>query len=235
MKVAIFVEGQTELIFVREYLLRKYEYEINIECRTLYTDSDYKTTKYDYLNPSSTFLVSIINVGNDVAVLSRIKYREKYMWQSGYDKILGLRDMYSKQYRESSITIDDNITTRFIDGFNNQISKMLQPAKIKFYFAIMEIEAWFLALTSVLEKIDNRLTVDFILTNLNIDLNSIDPEKEFFQPSETLDKIYKLIDKGYKKKEDDVEAILSKIEKEDYQDLNDIFKCNSFSKFFSEI
>jgi len=235
MKVAIFVEGQTELIFVREYLLRKYDYKITIECRTLFTDSDYRTTKYDYTNSSSDLVVSIINVGNDVAVLSRIKKRENYMWKSGYDKIIGFRDMYSEKYKESSNVINANITNRFIDGYNDQISKLSKPAKVKLYFAIMEIEAWFLALTSVLERIDNRLTVNFILTRLRIDLNNIDPETEFFHPAQKLDDIYKLINQRYKKKEDDVEAILSKIGKEDYQELNGINKCNSFTKFFFEI
>lgn len=235
MKIAIFVEGQTELIFVREYLLRKYKYSINIECRTLFTDSNYKETKYDFSCPECNFLVSIINVGNDVSVLSRMKQREKFMWKSGYDKIIGLRDMYSEQYKELSDKIDCIITNKFIDGFREQIEKMSNPEKIIFCFAIMEIEAWFLALPEIFEKIDNRLTTDFILESLGIDLNTVNPEKTFFKPAENLDDIYSLVGKRYRKKEDDVENILSNIEYEHYIQLNRISKCDSFSKFFCEI
>jgi len=36
MRIAVFVEGQTELIVVREVILKYYEYtDIEIECRTL--------------------------------------------------------------------------------------------------------------------------------------------------------------------------------------------------------
>ena len=52
-KIAIFVEGQTELIVVREYLLKWFNYEnIEIECRTLFTDSKFHAFPYDFATPS---------------------------------------------------------------------------------------------------------------------------------------------------------------------------------------
>jgi hypothetical protein len=235
MKIAIFVEGQTELIFVREYLLKKHNYRIAVECRTLFSDSDYKETKYDFPNDESDVHISIINVGNDVAVLSRIKKRENHMWESGYDKIIGLRDMYSKAYKEESKVINDEVTRKFVDGYNEQIGKMTKPENIKFYFAIMEIEAWFLALPLLLQKIDKRLTLEFIFEKLKIELDKIDPEKYFFKPANNLNEIYTLVGLKYKKSEDIVENILSKLDKNDFFSLNEITKCNSFSEFYNEI
>ncbi len=106
-KFAIFVEGQTELITTREFLLREFEYAVDIECRTLFKLSQLKKISYDYPNPSAEFHFQILNVGNDNAVLKRILDREQFMWNSGYEKIIGLRDMYSKAYREDSKIIDD--------------------------------------------------------------------------------------------------------------------------------
>jgi hypothetical protein len=88
-KIAIFVEGQTELIVVREYLLRWFNYaDIEIECRTLFIEGKFHSAEYDYPTPNPQYHFQIINVGNDNAVLSRILKREQYMWSAGYEILL---------------------------------------------------------------------------------------------------------------------------------------------------
>ncbi len=99
-KFAIFVEGQTELITVREFLLREFSYLISLECRTLFKASELKKAEYDFPNPAAHIHFQIVNVGNDNAVLSRILVREGHMWTAGYERIIGLRDMYSQAYKE---------------------------------------------------------------------------------------------------------------------------------------
>jgi len=99
-KIAIFVEGQTELITVREFLLREFDYTVKIECRTLFKPGKFNKAPYDYNSSDAEFHFQIVNVGNDTAVLQRILEREKHMWNSGYEKIIGLRDMYSQIYGE---------------------------------------------------------------------------------------------------------------------------------------
>ncbi len=82
-KIAIFVEGQTELITLRELLLRDFEYNVDIECRTLFKPGKFHKTPYDSFAPAADFHFQIINVGNDNAVLQRILRREEYLWNAG--------------------------------------------------------------------------------------------------------------------------------------------------------
>jgi hypothetical protein len=157
-KIAIFVEGQTELIVVREHLLRWFNYsDIEIECRTLFVDSKFHKVPYDVPSPTPQYHFQIINVGSDSLVLSRILKREALMWHAGYDKIIGLRDMYSQEYRERSSVIDARVNADFINAHRQTIdAKAQKPAQIVVQFAIMETEAWFLGLTQIFEKLDVR-------------------------------------------------------------------------------
>ena len=103
IKTAIFVEGQSELIFTRELLLKYFEYQnIHIECYTLFNDHNLNPTEYKYDNKNAAFYFQILNIGNDQKVISSILKREKYLFskEHGFHKIVGLRDMYSKEYRE---------------------------------------------------------------------------------------------------------------------------------------
>ena len=62
-KIAIFVEGQTELIFVREYLLKQFEYQgIDLECRNLFKDEKIQSAEYDFPNNEAEIHFQIINV-----------------------------------------------------------------------------------------------------------------------------------------------------------------------------
>jgi len=148
-KFVIFVEGQAEFITVREFLLREFNYVVNIECRTLFNASELRKAPYDHVNPMAQYHFQVINSGNDAAVLKRILEREQSLWEAGYEKIVGLRDMYSEDYREEARQIDPAITQRFIDGANETLRQKAKfPEKIMFCFAIMEVEAWFLGISN---------------------------------------------------------------------------------------
>lgn len=236
-KIAIFVEGQTELIVVREYLLKWFEYQnIELECRTLFSDAKFHKTDYDFPNPNAECHFQIINVGSDNNVLSRILRRESFMWNAGYERIVGLRDMYSEQYRLVSSTIKPEINDRFIDSHNTTISQYAkQPEKIFMQFAIMETEAWFLGLHDIFENIDSNLTVDFIKNELGLDLVVANPETDFFHPAIKIKDIYDLCNRNYDKHKGDIEAIVSPLKKQHFEELLDKPKCNSFNAFHEAI
>ena len=125
-KIVIFVEGQTELIFTRELLLKCYEWQnIWIECYSLFNDRDLNPVDYSHKDPNAEFYYQIINIGNDTKVLSSILKRERYLFSSNqsFDKIIGLRDMYSKEYREaakSQVIKEDNSPYSFKTSIGNQ-------------------------------------------------------------------------------------------------------------------
>jgi len=235
-RFAIFVEGQTELITVRELLLRKFNYVVSIECITLFKKGNLRKVPYDFSNPDAQFLFQIINVEGDKAVLSRILEREKRMWTAGYERIIGLRDMYSEDYREESSQIDNEITQKFIDDHNERIKNRSQyPEKIVMCFAIMEIEAWFLGMYQIFEKLDLRLTVEYIKTQTGIDLKNVNPETAFFHPVEQMEAIYNIAGLNYDKSKEVIETIANYLKQEDYTDLLNSCKCHSFRKFYQAL
>jgi hypothetical protein len=235
-KFAIFVEGQTELITVRELLLKKFCYLVSIECMTLFAKDKLEKAPHPYKNPNAQFHFQLIDIGNDNAVLSRILDREKGMWTAGYERIIGLRDMYSEAYRDISSQIDNKITQRFIDEHNKTIKKQSQcPDKIMICFAIMEIEAWFLGMYQIFERLDTRLTVEYIKTQTEIDLKNVNPETAFFHPANQMEAIYKIAGLSYDKKKGDIEAIAQCLTQEDYTDLINSGKCHSFHQFYQAL
>jgi hypothetical protein len=232
IKTAIFVEGQTELIFVRELLLKVFGYQgIALECYTLFTDSNFNPTEYAFANQEAEYFFQIINVGNDQSVLTRILRREKFMWNAGFSCIIGLRDMYSREYREEAQNhkIDPAINQKFIDGARGQI----KSANIHFSFAIMEVEALLLGLRKVFAKMDAKLTPAFIAENLKFDLESLDPEDAFFHPANEVAAIFGLIGRNYNKSKGDINAIVSFIAREDYFELLESERCDSFKEFMN--
>ncbi len=138
-KIAIFVEGQTEKIFVREFLLRLFQWNsnaISLECFNLFRDDDLESSEYpfpDIIHENSDFYFQILNIGNDKSVLTRMKNREKYYWNLGFNKVIGLRDMYSKDYRKISMKIDETVNQEFIFNHQSIISEDFeQPENVKF-------------------------------------------------------------------------------------------------------
>ena len=219
-KIAVFTEGQTELIFVREFLLRLIDNsKLSFICMELLARK-YFYVPYEYSSPNPEIHFLIVNVHGDEGVLSSISDREKSLIEkSGYEKIIGLRDMYSEAYEKLSPgIINDSVTKRLIQGYKLTIQNMVYSDKVELYLAIMEIEAWFLAMYNVFQKIDTVLTIDFIKQNLRIDLRNTDPQKEFFKPSRQVQDIFGLCGMQYNKKESDINN-----------------RCNAFDAFYQMI
>lgn len=235
-KIAIFTEGQTELIFVRWFLLRLIDNsKLSFECRELLAHKE-SPVPYKHFCPDPQIYFRIINVHGEEGVLSSIREREKQFINAGYDEIIGLRDMYSETYLKlSPKRINGVITNMIINNHQSTIRKMTNWNRIKLYFAIMEVEAWFLGMYNLFQKIDPILTVEFIRQNLNIDLKTTDPQKKFYKPSDQLDSIYALCERKYGKKRDEIESICSKMELADYYNARENGRCKCFDAFYQEI
>jgi len=236
IKSVIFVEGQTELIVTREFLLKFFEYaEIEIECYKLIVDNNAKKVSFDYLNPSAKFHFQIINVGNDKSVLSAIFRREKHLLKNNYTKIIGLRDMYSKEYNEFANEIKTEIISKFITNTNEQIVNFESDIDIRFHYAIMEIEAWFLAISQLFQRYDSRLSNEHIYNRLALNLFACNPETDLFHPSKQVEKILNLIGVKYDKSKSIVEAIVGAITKDDIKELLESNKCKSFRDYWQDV
>jgi len=239
-RIAFLVEGQTELIFIRYLLPHIIDYrDLSIECLSLHAHREENVHHLDYPNDRAHYHFFILNVGNDHRVLSAIKDRESTLIESGYECIIGLRDMYSRAYREEfsgrHAIIDEAIIQKFIDGARSQIALMHNSGKIKFHFSIMEIEAWFLTMYELFEKVDPVLTAVTINNRLGYDLSMIDPQREFLKPSDFLNDIFEINGSGYGKKMGEVITIAGALDHEIIHHSLACDKCQSFKDFYHDI
>jgi len=214
--------------------LRKYNWQVDIACFQLISDN-VNYAEYQYECPTAIFHYQIINVGNDARVLSAILGREQSLLTSGFERIVALRDMYSEVYKKITSRIDNTITQSIIEATKEQLDKASKPNIIHFNYAIMEIEAWFLGIEKLLERIDGRLTSTFIKRNLSLDLITVDPESEFFCPAKILGDIYNLVHLSYDKSKSVIESLVSCITIDDYETLHRSSKCGSFNPFYDSL
>jgi hypothetical protein len=236
IKIAVFTEGQSELIFIRHILFLIYGYEkISIRCLKLHGGKEIPVP-YDHHGINPHIFFQIINLENDERVLSTIKEREFLLLARGFYKIIGLRDLYSETYdRRTNGRIDITLNQKFINAANEEISQMSQPEKIKIFFAIMEFEAWLLGMYNLFIKINSLLTLAYIEKKLNLNLKKIDPQNEFFRPGKQLNKILNLISLDYDKSKDILEKICSRVEVNDLENIIENGRCSAFREFFDEI
>lgn len=240
-KIAIFVEGQSELIFTRELILKCYGWQgIWVECYSLFNDRDLNPVDYSFKDPDATIYYQILNIGNDTKVLSSILKREKYLFSANqaFDKIIGLRDMYSKEYRKAvkSREIKLDINQKFIDTHISTInSKAANPEKINFHFATMEFEAWLLGIKDIFSNFNKTLTNEKIAAELNVDLDDTNPETDIFHPANLVSEIMKLVGDSYDKKKGEVNKFMGKIAKDDFNSLFESEKCETFNEYCSSL
>ncbi|MEL4898493.1 DUF4276 family protein, partial [Crocosphaera sp. Alani8] len=206
-KIAIFVEGQTEQIFVAK-LLQEMAGRKNISIQIYKLQGKKKPSKHkpqlleDRKIENSPFFALLYDCTGDSQVLSDINYQHKSLTQKNYTKIIGVRDLYPKSLEDKQKTEQaDKRTIKFFRETEIPIAMIL---------AIMEVEAWFLAEYNFLSKIDKRLTSEFILQNYGLDLRKIDIET-IPHPYDDLQKIYQLIDRNYDKKKEEVTEIVESI------------------------
>jgi len=78
-----------------------------------------------------------------------------------------------------------------------------------------------------------NFTQEFIMERIGFDLIADDPETKFYHPAEQLSLLMQLADKSYNKSKSDVNSLLAAINKEEFIELFNSGKCNSFREFFS--
>lgn len=214
-KLTVFVEGLAEQIFVRQLLHAWFGYDENqvgFECLTLHR-GQYGNVPYDIgsLKVSQCFY-QIINTGNDNKVVQQVADHSVSLSSKGFG-IIGLRDMYSQAYLEHAkkrkcLAVHTDINERFVASVNAHLDETLPHdvrANAHICFAIMEVEAWILAMKGYGE-------------------NNVE---EIFHPAERL----KNEIPGYDKHGKQIESLVSTWQKEDFMKLYSSGQCPSFNQF----
>jgi hypothetical protein len=203
-KIAFFVEGQTEVIFISEMIRQVFnEKETNI---VVQNTTNYKmnvnTIKTD---TDKEYYFLLYNCGSDDKVKSNIKDNYQKLQQANFIHIIGLQDLFNPQRKKKGI--DDN---KFQKTINVDIPQAI-PARI--YFAIQEIEAWFIAEETHYQRISPILSLEKVNSITGIDIQKDDTEK-IPHPTVIIDKIYKAGGRknGYSKNEYVIKDVVSKLD-----------------------
>lgn len=192
-KLAVFVEGYTELLFVEQLILEiGGVHNVRVELQKIRGGSKVPrkmtTIKAAKTDTGERYYVLIVDCGSDDQVKTRIIEEHDSLTHSGYSMIIGMRDVRPK-YSLSDVS-------RLEIGLRMYIKTNLIP--VEFILAVMEVEAWFLAEINLFEKIDSSITIDKIKENLGFDPYNDDLSQRP-EPANDLDAVYRIGGKSYEK------------------------------------
>lgn len=205
-RIAFFVEGQTEQIFInslaREMLGNQHLNIIQKQFRGGTNVPKQEIVISRCLSKRPFYEILIFDCGSDNRVKSEILDNIISLRSNGYSMIIGLRDLYP-------IPIDE--LDRLQKGLKFLPNRYKKEAPyFDIVIAIHEIETWFLAETTHFQRIDKRLTGQFINEKLGFNPYIIDPESRV-HPAKDLNDIYQLVGKSYTKRFGQTQRIMNKL------------------------
>jgi hypothetical protein len=189
-RVAVFVEGQTEQLFIEKLIseiagAKRVQFErVMVVGRNravaLQTAPSAASEPQNY--------VLIVNSASDSSVASDVRENYDNLVKSGYSTIVALRDVYPKQFSEIP-------ALRRWMGYGVKT----KPISVSFVLAIMEIEAWFLSEHTHFLKLHADLTAERIVAALGIDPR-VEDMTQRPHPAEDLHNAYATVGLAYTKR-----------------------------------
>ena len=192
-KLAVFVEGYTEMLFVERLILEiAGAHNVIIEQREIRGGSKVKRTmsvvKAAKPATGQKYYVLIVVCGGDHQVKTRIREEHENLTRNDYTKIIGMRDVRPDFTYEQVPQLEV--------GLRKYIKTSLVP--VEFILAVMEVEAWFLAEFNHFLKIDPAITVSAIKAKLGFD-PELDDLALRTNPTVDLNAAYMIAGKRYEK------------------------------------
>ena len=198
-KIAFFVEGQTEQLFINKLLIEiAGQKNIAIELKTFGGENNPPTSKLypkTLAKPQNTtkHFALIYDCRGDESLKSRILEEYEDLTQDGYQQIIGIRDLFPLT---DLLKLEDRLANGLIKNGNRV--ELALPQNCHIIVVVNEIEAFFLAECTHFENIDSKLTHTLITTKMNFN-PCIDDMTLLVQPSLNLKHIYQLVKKTYRK------------------------------------
>lgn len=190
-RLAIFVEGHTELLFVERLITEVARNKgLHFETHSA-SPGDEPTFSYCAVEcraakSGADRIIVVFNCCGDSKIKSAIAERYSGFSENGYRRIVALRDVYP----EKKADIQKMFYTRMRS----------KPVPVELVLAEMEIEAWFIADTTHFLKISPKLTREHIAKFTPYNLSTTEPST-FEHPAEVLNSIYKTVGLSYAKTE----------------------------------
>ncbi len=206
-KIAFFVEGQTEQVFINKLVKEIIGYNnltVLLKKITGGTNVPKREFVRNYNIPlKSDYTALIYDCGSDNRVKSEILDNISSLREAGYTCIIGLRDLYPLALEE-------------LPRLQKGLQFLPYPLKKKdcpfdIVIAVREVETWFLAESSHFLKVDKKLTGRFIEKELGFNPDVMNPVSSN-HPAEDISKIYQLAGKSYSKKRWQVEKLVNRLD-----------------------
>jgi hypothetical protein len=198
-KLAIFVEGQTEQIFVQKMLEelaghKHVSFEIHRRSNLLQLRGR-PTNATD--SSEVRYQVLIYDCEGDEQVKSVALEQRESLIKAGYTLILGLRDLHPQ-------TLAD------LPKVKSKLQYMVptKPIRMRILLAVAEVEAWFVQDITHFERIDSALTEQAVFNITGLNLRTTTAES-IARPADLLHSIYQTAGKAYRKKRKSVERTVS--------------------------
>ena len=238
MRCAVYVEGQSELLFVADVLSKYSAYDserCGFLCINLSADDFERMTFPQQGDETSRDYYQIVNVNNDNRVVSRLKKDIPGLLQSGYNVVIGLKDVYGNAYEQiaGGRPVIDRAKIEMMHSVQTEAIMAPAGSDCRLHFAIMEYESWMLAL---IERYVAGRGKDFaeICKKLGIERNC-DFEQCVFHPYPLAQKIFQECGEDYHKHGKESFSFLSFLTVEDYEALRHSGRCASFAKFIDSL
>jgi hypothetical protein len=205
-KLAIFVEGLTEQILVRQMLQAVLDRN-KIAIQTVKITGgqnvrmSFTVMRAAHVDTRTDYYVLIYDCGGETNVKGYLMAHRDKLVENGYKMVMGLRDVYPNFARED--------VGKLLRGLNHKLPQ--RKAATMIYLAIMETEAWFLGEYRHLRKVSRKLTPEFIEKQLGFNPKTENME-ERDHPSDDMKAVYHLVGHDYTKKRDRLNAVVSKLD-----------------------
>lgn len=207
-KLAIFVEGQTEQLFVEKLVTEiAGKHQLQIEKFKAHggKQSPRRLSQLTATQPvnDTRYYVQIVDCAGDGRVASDVRDNYAGLVSSEFSGIIGLRDVAPDFTREE--------VPRLLQRLHFGIKT--KPIQVVFVLSVMEIEAWFLAEHTHLRRLCDTVDCTTISRHIGFDITSFDVDMRP-RPSEDLSTIYKLMGLTYDKSRDVVQQTVNVLEYE---------------------
>jgi hypothetical protein len=203
-KLAIFVEGQTELLFMDKLLS---EIANANDLLVEHYNALGKFTNFTMTralkrgNPNAQHYVQIVDCHSDTTVKSSILERYSNLATAGFWAAIGIRDVFPKNLHAQI----NSLRAGMAYGISTN------PVRVEFILGVMEVEAWFIAEHTHFERISPLLTNPRIVATVGFDPITANLELRP-NPADDLDRIYRFAGMAYTKKRRNCERTVNNLD-----------------------
>ena len=205
-KLAIFVEGLTEQILVRQ-LLQAVLGQNRIAIQTVKITGghnvrmSFTVMRAAHVERRTDYYIMVYDCGGETNVKGYLMAHRDKLVSSGYTMILGLRDAYPNFQRDE--------VPKLLRGLNYRLPQ--KRAATRIYLAVMETESWFLGEYKHLKKVSPKLSPGYLEKRLGFNPRTENMEDRD-HPSADMKAAYQLVGHDYTKKRDRLNAVVSKLD-----------------------